>query len=618
MKKILSMLLIATLCFSSLSIPIEAVGADGASQTWQDAAFNDGVYEGYYAQLNDLQKMLYDKIKEAFAEPVKDATIEFDEPIILTAADGGSFTSDDKYQWMCDNMYNQYGGRYAVFRDHPELPWLLAVDYGARTIGEWIYDDQGVSIGYRMTGMYYENTYPWVQPEAYTDPDALEKAADDAVAAIGEARPSRAATVRAILDYLCGLITYESRTGTMPDKDGGDAHTVYYDHTSYSVLVAPNKGVCNAYAAAFKLMCDRYGIPCVHLSGATTAGNHAWNYVQMEDGIWYAVDPTWSDGETIDYSYFLVGKDSENRTGDPFGATHDVPAGNDGLACPPLSDTAYPYLEAKLGDVPGTVELDEPIRLQLSDIKDLDGNIIKNGNVGLFEGDLQTPIAVGEIRDGGVDLTYDTAGSKLGSGKHPLYIKCTDGKQKGAILAAIEVVLRSDKPEFSDVAADSPYAAAISWAVERNITVGTSETTFSPDNTCTRGEIITFLWRSQGCPEPVIQNPYKDEIPDAFRNAAVWAHEKGLVSGDAFGAAVPCTRSAAVAYLWRLAGSPEAGVAVRFQDVPADSDYAKAVGWAVERKITYGTGADTFSPEAICTRGQIVTFLYRAHEDTLK
>lgn len=343
MKKRLCIFLAAMLCFAGLPISASAEEPGETSRFWQDGDFRDGVYEGYYAQLDELQKVLYDEIREAFAQPVLAATIEFDEPIILKAEDGGSFTEEDKYQWMCDNMYNQYGGRYAVFRDHPELPWLLAVDYGARTIGEWIYDDRGVSVGYRMTGMYYENTYPWVPPEAYIDPAALERAVDEAVAVIGEARPSRADTARAIYDYLCDLITYGQRIGTIPDRNGGSAHTVNYDHVSYSVLVAPNIGVCNAYTAAFKLLCDRYGIPCVHLSGATPNGNHAWNYVQLEDGRWYAIDLTWADRNPIDYSYFLAGKNTVNSEGVPFAETHAVPAGNEGLACPPLSDTAYPY-----------------------------------------------------------------------------------------------------------------------------------------------------------------------------------------------------------------------------------------------------------------------------------
>lgn len=166
-------------------------------------------------------------------------------------------------------------------------------------------------------------------------------------------------------------------------------------------------------------------------------------------------------------------------------------------------------------------------------------------------------------------------------------------------------------PSFTDVAATSPFAPAISWAVEKGITNGTTPNSFSPGNTCSRGNILTFLWRSQGSPEPTISNPYKDEIPSAFQKAAIWAHEKGLVTGNTFASTTPCTRSSSVTYMWKLAGKPEAKAA-SFKDVATTSEYAKAINWAVEKGITNGTGDGTaFSPDAICTRGQIVTFLYR-------
>ena len=439
-KRVLAVILTLMMCLA-LAIPAIAAEKDEASGHWQGGVFNDGVYEGYYTQLDDVQKILYNKIKEAFAEPTQAANIEFDEPIILKAEDGGSFTADDKYQWMCDNMYNQYGGRYAVYRDHPELPWLLAVDYGARTLGEWIYDDQGVSIGYKMTGIYYENTYPWVPPEVYKDPAALEEAVDKAMSEIGEARPSRAATARAILDYLCDLISYKSRTDTIPDKDGGNAHTVYYDHTAYSAMVPPNQCVCSGYAAAFKLMCDRYRIPCIHVSGMVEGGGHAWNYVQLEDGNWYAVDSTWADGESsVDYTYFLVGKNSKNRFDLPFETTHEVPASNCGLSCPPLVDQAYPYLEAALNEIPEAVNPGESIRLQISEIKNLAGSTINSGTVGLFEGNAPAPVTTGRIRNGRVSLDYNAVESKLDKDGYSLYVKCTDGKYQGAILAGVRLM----------------------------------------------------------------------------------------------------------------------------------------------------------------------------------
>ena len=166
---------------------------------------------------------------------------------------------------------------------------------------------------------------------------------------------------------------------------------------------------------------------------------------------------------------------------------------------------------------------------------------------------------------------------------------------------------------FDDVPADAYYAKPIKWAVEKNITVGTSKTMFSPNATCTNAQILTFLWRANGSPEPTAANTFADITPaDYFYKAALWAAEKGLVSGSTFGANTDCTRAMTVEYMWKAAGSPAPAGKADFDDVPANADYAQAVAWAVEKNITSGTGDGNFSPAATCTRGQIVTFLYRA------
>lgn len=166
---------------------------------------------------------------------------------------------------------------------------------------------------------------------------------------------------------------------------------------------------------------------------------------------------------------------------------------------------------------------------------------------------------------------------------------------------------------FSDVSETAYYAQPVQWAVEKGITAGTSSTTFSPDATCTTAEILTFLWRSQGQPEPSIKNPFPDVAAGAYyADAAVWAYEKGLISGSAFGGDIPATRAATVTYLWKLAGGPDAGPAA-FSDVAPSAEYAQAVAWAVSQDITGGTGGGNFSPDMTCTRSQIVTFLYRAY-----
>lgn len=114
-----------------------------------------------------------------------------------------------------------------------------------------------------------------------------------------------------------------------------------------------------------------------------------------------------------------------------------------------------------------------------------------------------------------------------------------------------------------------------------------------------------------GKPAATISNAFTDVPADAYyREAALWACENGLVSGTVFGEKIPCTRSQVVTYLWKLAGAPVVGSA-GFDDVSSDADYAQAVAWAVAANITTGTSTTTFGPNNTCTRGQIVTFLYR-------
>ncbi len=167
---------------------------------------------------------------------------------------------------------------------------------------------------------------------------------------------------------------------------------------------------------------------------------------------------------------------------------------------------------------------------------------------------------------------------------------------------------------FSDVAAASPYYEGILWAVENNVTIGTTATTFSPANPCTRAQIITFLWRAAGSPEPESMESTFRDVTDAsayYYKAVLWAAEEGIVGGGTFAPNDPCTRAMAVYFIWRANGSGEAAD-VSFTDVAADADYADAVDWAVAQGVTLGTTATTFSPMNSCTRGQIATFLYRA------
>lgn len=165
---------------------------------------------------------------------------------------------------------------------------------------------------------------------------------------------------------------------------------------------------------------------------------------------------------------------------------------------------------------------------------------------------------------------------------------------------------------FSDVTEKDYFADAVVWAVEKKITGGTGNNQFSPNQDCTQAQILTFLWRAEGEPEPEGTVEMADfDGTEYYYKAVRWAAEQDLVESD-FNPDQPCTRAMVMTYLWKQAGSPDAP-AVSFTDVPSGADYAQAVAWAVSREITDGTGNNRFSPAQTCTRGQIAAFLYRAY-----
>ena len=174
------------------------------------------------------------------------------------------------------------------------------------------------------------------------------------------------------------------------------------------------------------------------------------------------------------------------------------------------------------------------------------------------------------------------------------------------------------QPEFKDVASDSYYYEAVQWAVEKGITEGTSIETFSPHASCTRAQTVTFLWRAAGSPEPTgTVNPFSDLSPNAYYYKAVlWAVENGITQGtstDTFSPDATVTRGQTVTFLHRAAGAPSHGGNAAFLDISDNDYYFDAVAWAAENGISSGTGNGKFSPGADCTRGQIVTLLYRAN-----
>ena len=206
-----------------------------------------------------------------------------------------------------------------------------------------------------------------------------------------------------------------------------------------------------------------------------------------------------------------------------------------------------------------------------------------------------------------------------------------DGKSIGAVKSytfenvrrthTIEVIFMkaNGNPQtgvFVDVATGSYYEDAVDWAVENGITKGTDDTHFSPDGICTRAQAVTFLWRTAGSPKPEIRTmPFTDvPVGSYYYDAVLWAVGNGITKGTSdttFSPNMTCTRAQIVAFLWRSEKSPAAGTANPFADVKSTAYYADAVLWAVKENITKGTTSTTFSPNADCTRAQIVTFLWR-------
>ena len=210
------------------------------------------------------------------------------------------------------------------------------------------------------------------------------------------------------------------------------------------------------------------------------------------------------------------------------------------------------------------------------------------------------------------DATYDADGTKTRT--------CKNDSTHVETVTAEGTKLVKPTVKFSDVADGAFYAEAVAWAVSHDpqVTNGMTETTFAPGAKCTRAQVVTFLWRAAGCPEPTSSNnPFTDVKPGAYYYKAVlWAVENGVTSGMSATSFAPnneCTRGQVVTFLWRAKGKPApTQTAHKFTDVDAKGFYYNAMLWAVDTGVTNGVSDTMFAPNNTCTRGQVVTFLYRA------
>ena len=172
---------------------------------------------------------------------------------------------------------------------------------------------------------------------------------------------------------------------------------------------------------------------------------------------------------------------------------------------------------------------------------------------------------------------------------------------------------------FTDVKSSDDFARSAPWAVEKGIAKPSSKTTFSPNEPCTRGQVVTYIYRWQGSPKTSGKNPFKDVKPsDTFYNAALWAYKNGFLEGNTFNGNAPCTRGDALEILWKCSGSMSMIAIDNFTDVPRSSKYQQPVSWAYYGAIAKPATKTTFEPESVCTKGQIVTFIYQVEHTGLK
>lgn len=406
-----------------------------------------------------------------------------------------------KYNYPFDLFFTQNGGYHSNYR------WTN------RTSQVWL---TKLTVSLVVTPYYQGSDDKTVDPVKIAQAVSTRAAAQAIVRA--NADKSNYEKLEAYREAICDLTDYNDDIYELWKTD-----TYIYGNPSQAVYVFDNdpntKVLCEGYAKAFKYLCDLSefvgDVRCYLVEGVLNDEKHMWNIVRMEDGNYYLTDVTAYD--TSGYAPLLA-------------LSSEDPANYN------YQEMRYTYRDDQYG-------------------------VFTNG-----------------------------------------YLPISSTLYKPTVAS-----------RFSDVKVSDYYADAVLWAVENNITSGTSKHMFSPEMTCNRAQILTFLWRASGSPAPSVSNPFTDiTAADYYYSAALWAYEQGMVSGSVFGASTPCTRASTVEYMWNAMGSPAVSYDGKFNDVPVDAAYAQAVAWALANGVTAGTGESTFGPDNTCTRGQIATFLYRA------
>lgn len=435
--------------------------------------------------------------------------------------------------------------------------------------------------------------------------------------------------IKAIHDYIAEHVTYVN-------------DETYECHSTYAALIK-GEAVCQGYASLFYRMCSEVGIGSRYICGYRYEP-HGWNIVEL-NGKWYNVDVMKDDDITsvgtrnllkssnCDYFKELIRFGAYDN--ESFHAKYPMSQTDYSIITVKELDAENPdlILSAVDGTLFNTTAAGKTKILVFTDSTECTQTVIDDISSSLAGVNCDMYIVDYSCYDHVLNTYFSLAGME-DNGFYPYIVVINknnrvvraisgfcSGQEMKKIIDEVDRTTSSvpqpTKPSFMDVPANAWYADAVNWAVDHGITAGTSSTTFSPEVTCTRGQIVTFLWRAAGSPEPSSQyNPFRDITSGSYYYKAVlWAVEKGITAGTSsttFSPEATCTRGQAVTFLHRYTGNPSvSAVSNPFGDVTGDAYYYNPVLWAVNEGVTSGTSTTTFSPDDTCTRGQIVTFLYR-------
>ncbi len=619
----------------------------------EEATDNDGVNDFLIDRYNRLQYVKSITLQEEVApgeyEEVQVLAIKLVD--IWVGAPGEDAVVEAFSADFEEKLKHIVIGYQAFRRDHPEVFWLndslyfAAADFTTSFTENYDRPDIWSLGGSVYMVLEYDNISFDMVSEKYQNEFFLRKTMkelDVQINTIIEEAPGNDAVSK--VEYFNEWLTMNNEHNTNIASEEA-VEKMRKDYPEVFECVAALKGntgeygpTVTSYAHAFKVLCDRAGIPCTLVNG--TAGNidsaveHMWNYVEVE-GKWYAVDVAWNDpsGDVAgavsgneSKEYLLLGENTETTVGseemrfiDSHQVTNVVHKGDIGFTNGPVlcseryistidsitltasSDkvihgyTEYPVISAEVVKAENAIGEPEYTWYEIDEY----------GRVVLLEGENSSSIILSEKTYGGI---------------YTVRVEVTVGNCTKSKDIDIEVVL------FYDIYEDDFYYDAVHWALANGITTGSSNRMFGTHEACTRGQAVTFLWRVKGCPEPQIaENPFKDiSESEYYYKPVLWALENGITTGYTSDSFVPddeLTRAQFVTFLWRAEGKPEYEQSIEdgtskriFKDVPAEEYYYDAVYWALENAIVAGYSYERFAPDEFCVRAQVVTMLHRAYK----